>query len=214
MIKGVGLLTTLEVRRQAKEFALNILAKPDHEEVTLSAHMIKELMHLMRDYAVITHATDREAEVAAAVEQLIHYIDINESSAQQEYVGYYKTSQLADIFGVSVTAINNWIDEDRFIGFKREPHKHAKIPHFTPFKQRDGRIEPLGHVVERYSQQERGAFALNDEKTMLLGEIEALMQKYGGKIYEEAFDFKTLTPEQESDASRWHFYQMRLNELT
>lgn len=55
---------------------------------------------------------------------------------------YYKTSQLAEIFGVSVTAVNNWIDEGRFIDFTREPHKHARIPHFTMFRHRDGRGIP------------------------------------------------------------------------
>lgn len=213
MVKGGRLMTTVDMRRQTKEVFLDILNKPDHEEVKLSARTIKELIHLMRDYAVITQTIDQEVEIASAVEQLIRYIDINENYAYQQNE-YYKTSQLADIFGVSVTAINYWIDEGRFIGFKREPHKHARIPHFTPFKQRDGRIEPLGHVVNRYARQNGKSFAVDDEKTMLVGELETLKQKYGGRTYEEAFENNALTPDEERDASRWRFYQMRLNELT
>ncbi|MFB9279535.1 hypothetical protein [Cohnella cellulosilytica] len=207
-------MTTTEARRQAKELALEVLGKPDHEIVSVNARTIKGLMHLMRDYAVLTHATDPETEVAEAVERLINLIDLNESSTPQQTSDYYKTSQLADYFGVSVTAINNWIDEGRFIGYRREPRKHAKIPHNTPFQHRDGRIEPLGHVIERCLKQENESFASYDEKMMLLNEIETLRQKYGGRAYEDIFNLDDPSPEQEQDASRWRFYRMRLDDLS
>jgi len=207
-------MTTAEVRTKTRELVREIAQKSDQEVITLNAGSIKDLVKLMRDYAIITHATPPETEAAAAVESLINYVDANESAVPLEVPGYYKTTQLADIFGVSVTAINNWIDEDRFIDFRREPHKHARIPHFTMFRHRDGRIEPLGLVVERYRRQENTSFADDDERAMLLAEIDELMRKYGGKAYEEAFEFATLTPAQERDASRWRFFRMRLNSLS
>ncbi|MFD0715671.1 hypothetical protein [Paenibacillus sp. GCM10027626] len=126
----------------------------------------------------------------------------------------FRTTQLAEIFDVSVTAINNWIDEGRFIGYQRQPHTHAQIPHFMPFKHRDGSVEPLGFVVERYRSRASESFADNDERAMLISEIEFLQQKYGGKDFEGAFDFENLTSEQESDVSRWRFYRKRLEELS
>lgn len=58
------------------------------------------------------------------------------------------------------------------------------------------------------------SFADDDEKAMLISEIRLLQQKYGGKAFDEAFDFENLTSEQESDASRWRFYLARLKELS
>jgi hypothetical protein len=215
MIGGVRLMTTTDIRIQARELVREIDKKSDQEQITINVGSLKGLVKLMRDYAIITHATNPEAEVAAAVESLIEYVDLNES-ASVVHIGAttYRTSQLAEIFDVSVTAINNWIDEGRFIDYQRQPHKHARIPHFTPFKHRDGSVEPLGLVVERYSLQKNESFADKDERAMLISEIESLQQKYGGKDFDEAFDYENLTSEQESDVSRWRFYRARLEELS
>lgn len=209
------LMTTTEIRMQARELVKEIAEKPDQEQITINVGSLKGLVKLMRDYAIITHATNPEAEVTAAMESLIEYVDFNEKEAVvRKEAATYRTTQLAEIFGVSVTAINNWIDEGRFIGYQRQPHKHARIPHITPFKYRDGRVAPLGLVIERYSRHESESFADDDERAMLISEIEFLQQKYGGKDFEEAFDFENITSEQESDVSRWRFYRARLEELT
>jgi hypothetical protein len=208
-------MTTVEARTQTRELIRTIAEKKDHELLTLNVRTLKSLVELMRDYAIITHASGPESEVAAAVERLIDYVDLNaRSSAEPVTSSSYKTTYLAEVFNVSVTAINNWIDEGRFIGYQREPHKHARIPHFAPFRHRDGRIEPLGLIVERYRRQESESFADDDERDMLVDEIKFLKQKYGGKDLNDAFDFEHLTGEQESDASRWRFYQARLEELS
>lgn len=215
MSKGVWLMTNIELRMQARELVREIAAKSDQELITIDAGSLKNLIHLMRDYAIITHATNPEAEVETVMESLIEYVDFNESASAARKGGItYRTTQLAEIFDVSVTAINNWIDEGRFIGYKRQPRRHARIPHFTPFKHRDGSVEPLGLVVERCKHQKSDSFAVDDEKAMLISEIRLLQQKYGGKAFDEAFDFENLTSEQESDASRWRFYLARLKELS
>ncbi|MFU1795050.1 hypothetical protein ACM1RC_14380 [Paenibacillus azoreducens] len=208
-------MTTVEVRTQTRELVRVLAEKEDHEVLTLNVRTLKSLVELMRDYAIITHASGPELEVAAAVEKLIDYVDLNARSANEPVTSAsFKTTYLAEVFNVSVTAINNWIDEGRFIDYHREPHKHARIPHFTPFQHRDGRIEPLGLIVERYRRLESKSFADDDERDMLIGEIEILKQKYGGKDFNDAFDFENLTSEQESDVSRWRFYQARLEELS
>jgi hypothetical protein len=208
-------MTTVEVRTQTRELLRVIAEKEDHEILTLNVRSLKNLVELIRDYAIITHASAPESEVAAAVEKLIDYVDLNARSAAEPVLSAsYKTTYLAEVFNVSVTAINNWIDEGRFVGYQRQPHKHARIPHFTPFQHRDGRIEPLGLIVERYRHQVSESFADVDERDMLFGEIEFLKQKYGGKDFNDAFDFENLTSEQESDVSRWRFYRARLEELS
>lgn len=207
-------MTTAEVRSQARALVKVIAEKDDHEVLTLNARSLKGLVELMRDYAVITHASDPDTEVAAAVDKLIDYVDLNSRSTEPVAPTKYKTTYLADVFGVSVTAINNWIDEGRFVGYRREPNKHARIPHFTPFQHRDGRVEPLGLIVERNRHHVSESFAVDDEKRLLLSEIDNLKQKYGGKDFKDAFDFENLTNEQESDVSRWRFYQARLEDLS
>lgn len=210
-----SLVTTMEIRKQAQLLVREIAQKSDQELITIDAGSLKGLIGLMRDYAVLTHATNSDAEMTTVVDSLIDYVDINDNTANHRSgTPTYRTTDLARIFGVSVTAINNWIDEGRFVGYKRQPRKHARIPHFTPFQHRDGSVEPLGFVVERYMNQDLGSFADQDEKAMLLSEVEALQQKYGGKNLDEAFDSEHLTSEQESDASRWRFYMARLKELS
>lgn len=215
MNKGGKLLTTLEDRTQTRELIRIISEKDDNENITIKVRSVKSLVKLVRDYAIITHASDPLSEFAVAVDKVIEYVDLNDRSAvKPDSVTNYKTTYLAEVFGVSVTAINNWIDEGRFIGYRREPRKHARIPHFTPFQHRDGSVEPLGLIVERYRLQNHNLFADDDEKALLIDEIKSLQQKYGGKDFEEAFDFDYLTSEQESDVSRWRFYRARLEELS
>lgn len=215
--EGGSLVTTMEIRKQAQMLVREIAQKPDQELITIDAGSLKGLIGLMRDYAVLTHVTNSDAEITTVVDSLVDYVDINDKKASHRAgTPTYRTTDLARIFRVSVTAINNWIDEGRFIGYQRQPRKHARIPHFTPFQHRDGSVEPLGLVVERYTQQKQKheSFADQDEKAMLLNEIEFLQQKYGGKKFDEAFNSEHLTSEQESDASRWRFYLARLKELS
>lgn len=212
---GMRLLTTVEDRAEARALVRAIANKDDHEVLTLNVRSLKGFVELMRDYAVITHASDPHSEVTAAIEKLIDYVDLYTSSSTESATdATYKTTYLAEVFGVSVTAINNWIDEGRFVGYRREPNKHARIPHFTPFQHRDGLVEPLGLIIERYSREESESFASKDEKEMLIDEIKLLQQKYNGKDLDEAFDFENLTSEQESDSSRWRFYRARLADLS
>ncbi|QQE79168.1 hypothetical protein [Alicyclobacillus sp. SO9] len=207
-------MTTVKVRAEARELIRTIAQKEDHETLTLDVRSLKNLVELLRDYAIITHASDAQSEVAVAAEKLIDYVDLNdEPDIEESAGGTFKTTYLASVFGVSVTAINNWIDEGRFVGYHRARNKHARIPHITPFRHRDGRVEPLGHIINRYRHQENESFADDDEKAMLIEEIKSLKQKYGGKDFEEAFNFEAPTSDQESDLSRWRFYRERLKEL-
>ncbi|WP_139840744.1 helix-turn-helix domain-containing protein [Gottfriedia acidiceleris] len=44
----------------------------------------------------------------------------NVASNQDESVSEYTTGQLSTYFGVSVTTINNWFNDGRFISYKRK----------------------------------------------------------------------------------------------
>ncbi|MFW5433557.1 helix-turn-helix domain-containing protein [Paenibacillus apiarius] len=51
----------------------------------------------------------------------------------------YTTGELARIFGVSVQAINKWIDGGRILGYKREgKNRHNRIPETISFVMRTG----------------------------------------------------------------------------
>lgn len=67
----VRMLTTAEARTQTRELVRVIAGKDDHEVLTLDVRSLKSLVELMRDYAIITHASDPKSEVATAVEKLI-----------------------------------------------------------------------------------------------------------------------------------------------
>lgn len=97
MSKGVRLMTTTKIRIEARELVREIAEKPDHEQITISVGSLKSLVKLMRDYVIIRHATNPEAEVVTALESLIEYVDFNESESVvtqgNHYFSDYPTSR-------------------------------------------------------------------------------------------------------------------------
>jgi hypothetical protein len=56
-------------------------------------------------------------------------------------------------------------------------------------------------------------FTDEDEKQLLNYELNKLHERYDTKIYDEAFKNFPLTPRQDSDASWWRFYEIKLLKL-
>ncbi|MCQ6561775.1 hypothetical protein [Paenibacillus mendelii] len=215
MIGEVRLMSTVMDREKVRHFSMmfeDFAGMPEEEEITVRISDLKAFMNVMRDYAIMTHISDSDAEAATALARVADYVDQacpNETNTST----VYKTTTLAGIFGVSVTAINKWIDEGRFIGYQRpEPGKHAKIPHFTPFRMRDGSVVPLSRLIDEYNGKPT-SFADDDERQLLLVELARLKNKYGKSSYAEAFGERELSPSEESDASWWCFYERKLSEL-
>lgn len=66
----------------------------------------------------------------------------------------YTTGELSKYFGVSITAINKWIDQGRFIGVERlEKNKQIRISENTLWKSRNGNTIPVKQIVETYIEE-------------------------------------------------------------
>lgn len=66
----------------------------------------------------------------------------------------YTTGELSKYFGVSITAINKWIDQGSFIGVERlEKNKQIRISENTLWKSRNGNTIPVKQIVETYIEE-------------------------------------------------------------
>lgn len=130
----------------------------------------------------------------------------------------YTTGELARIFGVSVQAVNKWIDEGRFLGYSRAGrNRHNRIPETISFVMRTGEVIPIREVVLMYErqQQERHAAEMSTDghREAVLNEISRFMRKYGG-TYEMTLGLKAERTTQEGrDASIWLALLDELREL-
>jgi hypothetical protein len=213
MIKEVKFMSSVVDRERARQFGSmieHLVSIPENEEIRLEAKDLLSLLSVMRDYTVMTHLSGADSEIATAISDLADYVEDGSSNADTKNK-LYKTTELARCFGVSVTAINKWIEEGRFVGYKREPRQHAYIPFFTPFLLRDGSSIQLGKLIEDY-QNKQPSFADDDERQLLIQELIQLQNKYNAKTFNEAFE-GSPTADQESDMTWWMFYEKKLSEL-
>ncbi|PGP12641.1 hypothetical protein COA01_33020 [Bacillus cereus] len=77
----------------------------------------------------------------------------------------YTTGQLAKYFGVSITTINNWISDGRFLGVERtKTNKQARISANTIWISRIGKYYPVSQIIKDWEeeQEEIGTNNLND----------------------------------------------------
>lgn len=133
--------------------------------------------------------------------------------AQQETVSpgkMYTTGQVAFYFGVSITTINNWIKQGRFIGLqKQEKHKQLRISEHTLFQFDSGKRVPVSEVVGWHERQmkEAGAREMTQEEVIqvTLEDIAFFEKKYGGTYEETLGKLEYKTREQYMDASQWEY---------
>jgi hypothetical protein len=128
----------------------------------------------------------------------------------------FSTGQLATYFGVSITTINNWIKEGRFIGFKREEeNKQAKIKGTTLWKARTGKAYPVQEIVDEWRKENNETEQLEpEEKVFLINQVAAFEIKYKGS-FDQTLGRKTLSEmsaQEESDSSVWRYFQKRLRD--
>lgn len=130
----------------------------------------------------------------------------------------YTTGQLAKYFGVSVTTVNNWIENGRFINYKREgENKQARISGDIFWRARTGKIYSVQEIVDEYEleNKEMPNQYDTDESAFLIHRVAELKQKYGGTL-EETLKNKSLTQmttSEESDLSMWNYLLKRLQDV-
>ena len=120
----------------------------------------------------------------------------------------YTTGELARIFGVSVQAINKWIAEGRFLGYKREgKNRHNRIPETISFAMRTGEVIPVSEVVVMYERQNQEQEVVelkpDEHRDAILDEISRFMKKYGGTYEMTLGTHAERTLQEDRDVSIW-----------
>ncbi|WP_249861172.1 helix-turn-helix domain-containing protein [Paenibacillus konkukensis] len=175
----------------------------------------RALSNMLHDYIVVTNPR-RSVEFRMDLIDSIRLMAEVVNHAQP--VKVYTTGELARIFGVSVQAINKWIDEGRFLGYRREgKNRHNRIPETISFVMRTGEMISVREVVDMYERQnqEHEVVELNpdEQRDSILDEISSFMRKYGG-TYEMTLGAKAeRTIREDRDASIWLALLDELREL-
>lgn len=161
--------------------------------------------NMLHDYIVMTTPRkdiEHQRDLSDLVRMMVEVVN------HAQPVKAYTTGELARIFGVSVQSINKWIDEGRFLGYKREGrNRHNRIPETFSVAMRTGGAIPIREVVAMYDYQkqenEKVELTPDEHRDAILDEISRLMRKYGG-TYEMTLATQTeRTIQEDRDASIW-----------
>ncbi|MDN5316373.1 MAG: hypothetical protein PWR08_497 [Thermoanaerobacterium sp.] len=123
----------------------------------------------------------------------------------------YTTGQLAKYFGVSITTINNWINENRFIGVKRNTiNEKIKISENTKWRSPNGELMSVREIVDLWKQNNiRRNVSPQEEISEVENVIKYFESKYGG-TYEKIFENKVdLNDEEQRDKEEWKYLLKR-----
>lgn len=121
----------------------------------------------------------------------------------------YTTGELSKYFGVSITAINKWIDKGRFIGIERvERNKQIRIPENTLWKSRKGNAIPIKQIVETYVEE---TFSDKERMNSMKEAIKFFENKYGGAFDDVHKNKKDMSPEDEANFREWEYLLSEIN---
>ena len=123
-----------------------------------------------------------------------------------EYGQFYTTGQLAKLFGVSITTINNWIKEGRFVGVERsEKFKQARISQSAYWRAQSGQLIQIKDVAAKFNNSQSPTPTKAQELKDIVDSIVFYEKKYGGS-YEETLAKRPIeTVDQERDAREWRY---------
>ncbi|WP_176222279.1 helix-turn-helix domain-containing protein [Tuberibacillus sp. Marseille-P3662] len=129
------------------------------------------------------------------------------ASKEQSDLTLYTTGDLAKYFGVSITAINNWIKEGRFIGYTKDKNnKQARISGSTIWRSRTGKLHKVQDIVDEW-EAENDIDDNNSVQVTIVNQLIAYEKKYGGP-FEQTLGMKAtkdMTADEETDASAWKY---------
>ncbi|NFE96252.1 helix-turn-helix domain-containing protein [Clostridium botulinum] len=153
-----------------------------NEEIFENKNLIKSYLNKTIDYMI-----------EAAVEEEINYT----------------TGELSKYFGVSITAINKWIDQGRFIGVERlEKNKQVRISQNTLWKSRKGNTIPVKQIVETYIEE---TFSDKERISAMKESIKFFENKYGGSFESVSKNKKDISPEDEANFREWGYLLSEIN---
>lgn len=143
-----------EFKKRIKPFIEHYLSQDENFSLllfkVLANYMDKTTNNNLQYSQLDENSLKDPAKVADYIEDMLKYMA--SISAEENIINpTYTTGQLATYFGVTITTINNWIKEGRFIGVQRpEMNKRAQISANTLFVSRSGKLYPVSKVVNDY----------------------------------------------------------------
>lgn len=117
---------------------------------SLSDELAEEVTNLMK--------LEKNAEALDMLSRSLQEVGVTILSIaeEEESTQSFSTGQLAKIFGVSISTINNWIDAKRFVGFSREKkNKQARIKESTVWISPTGEHMTVGEVHKLYEENQK-----------------------------------------------------------
>ncbi len=130
-----------------------------------------------------------------------------EAAVEEETI--YTTGDLSKYFGVSITAINKWIDQGRFIGVERlEKNRQIRISENTLWKSKKGNTIPVKQIVETYIEE---TFSDEEEMNSMKDTIKVFEDKYGGAFEDVSKNKKDMSPEDEANFREWEYLLSETN---
>lgn len=161
------------------------------------------------DESVLKNKREMENNLSEMIEYMVMI------AAEDIQNKVYTTGQLSKYFGVSITSINNWINEGRFTGVERVVrNKQARIPENALWRSASGELIPVKEIIETWEKHyaKTQDVSRDDEKRILKDEIKFFEDKYGGP-YETTLKIR----EKKTDASlrdqeEWEYLLKRLGE--
>lgn len=125
---------------------------------------------------------------------------------------YYTTGQLSIFFGVSITTINNWINEGRLIGVSRKGRfRHARISDNAIWHSNSGEFITIREII-KMKEIETSSHSGEDEIAAIKKELLLLEKKYRGKLEDTLKQKKDLSFVELKEKEEWQYLINRLKE--
>jgi hypothetical protein len=206
------LMSTSQERQMVVEMSEQVLVQAIKQLDPQYYHAFSNMLH---DFILVTNPRKKLGN-PRDLRNLIRFIADIVNQAMP--IKTYTTGELAKIFGVSVQAVNKWIDEGRFLGYKREGNnRHNHIPETTSFAMRSGEFVPVCEIAAMYEQQRKehkvSELTPDQHKDAILDEIARLMKKYGGTYELTLGKRDDLTIGEDRDATIWRSLLDELREM-
>lgn len=167
------------------------------------------IKHPQFDESILRNNTEMINSLSEILKRMVIVATENDS------IKHYTTGQLSKFFGVSITSINNWINEGRFIGIQRSTrNKQTRIPEDVMWRSSNGELIAIKDAVEMWNNEHSNRLNLNKdaELTALQNEINFFEKKYGGP-YDKALKMKEqLTESELQDKEEWEYLLQRIAE--
>ncbi|PIC69054.1 hypothetical protein CSV67_05995 [Sporosarcina sp. P2] len=126
----------------------------------------------------------------------------------------YTTGQIAKYFGVSITTINNWIKEGRFVGVERtEKNSQARISANTLWKSRTGKMYTVDDIVKEWEEEQEENLYDSNERLFLVEQMALYEEKYEGNFESTLGSMDDLSSEEQTDAATWSYFIRKFDAL-